>query len=154
MRHVLGSVVLLQPPLAIVAEFEFELPTQAKTGLEWATRQISRKWSPRDRFFRGNSCSGVIWRELQLSCEEGRLLMLRIVGVCIAILVGVIMTLNAAFMLASPRSWFRLPTWLKAQGSLIEGKYASGWGAIQIRLTGALILAAIAWVLYDMFLPR
>jgi len=47
-----------------------------------------------------------------------------------------------------------LPAWLRAQGSLIEDKYANGWGAIQIRLTGALILAAIAWVLYDMFLRR
>jgi hypothetical protein len=57
-------------------------------------------------------------------------------------------------MLASPRSWFRLPTSLRAQGSLIEDKYANGWGAIQIRMTGALILAAIAWVLYDMFLRQ
>lgn len=80
--------------------------------------------------------------------------MLRIVGLCIAILVGVVMTINAAFMLASPRSWFRLPAWIRAQGSLIEDKYGSGWGAIQIRVTGALILAAITWVLYDMFLKR
>jgi hypothetical protein len=80
--------------------------------------------------------------------------MLRIVGLCIAIVVGLIMTINAVFMLASPQSWFRLPDWLRAQGSLIEGKYASGLGAIQIRVTGALILAAIAWVLYDMLLRR
>jgi hypothetical protein len=80
--------------------------------------------------------------------------MLRIVGLCIAVVVGVVMTINAAFMLVSPRSWFRLPTWLRAQGSLIEDKYASGWGAIQVRATGALILGAIAWVLYDMLLKR
>jgi hypothetical protein len=80
--------------------------------------------------------------------------MLRIVSLCIAIVVGLVMTINGAFMLASPRSWFRLPAWLKAQGSLIEDKYASGWGAIQVRLTGGLILAAIAWVLYDMLLKR
>jgi hypothetical protein len=80
--------------------------------------------------------------------------MLRIVGLCIAVVVGLVMTINAAFMLASPRSWFRLPTSLRAQGSLIEDKYANGWGAIQIRMTGALILAAIAWVLYDMFLRQ
>jgi hypothetical protein len=64
------------------------------------------------------------------------------------------MTINAAFMLASPRTWFRLPGWLRTQGSLTKDKYASGWGAIQIRLTGAVILAAIAWVLYDMVLRR
>jgi hypothetical protein len=80
--------------------------------------------------------------------------MLRIFGLCIAVVVGLVMTINGAFMLASPRSWFRLPAWLKAQGSLIEDKYGSGWGAIQIRLTGGLILAAIAWVLYDMLLKR
>lgn len=74
--------------------------------------------------------------------------MLRIVGLCIAILVGLVMTINAAFMLASPRTWYRLPSWLRAQGSLTEDKYATGWGAIQIRLTGAFVLAAIAWVLY------
>lgn len=80
--------------------------------------------------------------------------MLRIVGLCIAILVGVVMTINAAFMLASPRSWFRLPGWIRAQGSLIEDRYATGWGAVQVRLTGAVILAAIAWVVYDMLLRR
>jgi hypothetical protein len=80
--------------------------------------------------------------------------MLRIVGLCIAVIVGLVMTINAAFMFVSPRSWFRLPTWLRAQGSMIEDKYASGWGAIQIRLTGAVVLAAIAWVLYDMLLRR
>jgi uncharacterized membrane protein len=80
--------------------------------------------------------------------------MLRTVGLCIAIVVGIVMTINAAFMLASPNAWFRLPGWLKAQGSLIENKYVSGWGAIQIRLTGAVVLAAIAWVLYDMLLKR
>jgi hypothetical protein len=76
----------------------------------------------------------------------------RILGLCIAVIVGLVMTINGAFMLASPRVWFRLPTWLKAQGSLIEDKYGSGWRSIQIRLTGALILSAIAWVLYDMLL--
>lgn len=80
--------------------------------------------------------------------------MTRIVGLCVAVIVGVVMTINAAFMLASPRSWFRLPAWLKAQGSLVEDKYASGWGAVQVRLTGALILAAIAWVLYDMLFKQ
>jgi hypothetical protein len=70
----------------------------------------------------------------------------------IAILVGVVMAINAAFMFVSPRAWFRLPAWLKAQGSLTEERYATGWGAVNIRLMGAVILAAIAWVLYDMFL--
>ena len=78
--------------------------------------------------------------------------MLRIVGLCIAVVVGVVMTINAAVMLVSPRRWFRLPSWLRAQGSLIEDKYSSRLGAVQIRLTGGLILAAIAWVLFDMLM--
>jgi hypothetical protein len=80
--------------------------------------------------------------------------MTRMVGWSIAVLVGLLMTINAAFMLASPRTWFHLPNWLRAQGSLTEDRYASGWGAIQVRVTGAIILAAIAWVLYDMLLRR
>ncbi|HWY69216.1 MAG TPA: hypothetical protein VNX88_11140 [Terriglobales bacterium] len=80
--------------------------------------------------------------------------MISIVGACIAVIVGVLMTINAAFMLASPRAWFHLPVWLRAQGSLTEDRYSSGWGAVQIRVTGALILGARAWVLYDMFLRR
>jgi hypothetical protein len=86
--------------------------------------------------------------------KKGGLLMLRIVGLCIAVVVGLIMTINATIMLVSPRSWFRLPNWLKAQGSLIEDKYVTSGAAIQVRLTGAFILAAIAWVLCDMLLMR
>ena len=79
---------------------------------------------------------------------------MRIVGWCIVLLVGLLITINAAFMLASPRTWFRLPGWLRAQGSLAAEKYATGWGAIQVRLTGAVVLGAIAWVLYDMLLRK
>jgi len=76
--------------------------------------------------------------------------MLRIVVLCVAVVVALLMTINTAFMLASPRAWFHLPGWLKAQGSLAEDKYASGGRAILVRLTGAVILGAIAWVLYDL----
>lgn len=72
-----------------------------------------------------------------------------LVGRCFAIAVGVFVTINAAFMLASPRTWFRLPGWLRAQGSLAADKYSRGWGAIQVRLLGGIILGAIVWVLYD-----
>ena len=75
--------------------------------------------------------------------------MLRIMGWCVVAIVGVVAVINAAFMLASPRVWFRLPEWIRMQGSLSQNKYADGWGAIQVRLTGAVILLVIAWVLYD-----
>lgn len=68
---------------------------------------------------------------------------------------GVGLLINAVFMLFSPRAWFRLPNWFPARSSsMTETKYGSGWGAVQVRLTGALMLALIVWVLYDMLLRR
>lgn len=78
--------------------------------------------------------------------------MIRILGVCIAIIIGLVITINGIFMLASPRAWFHLPHWLRpVGGSVTEDKCTTGWGAIQTRLTGAGFLVTIAWVLYDMF---
>ena len=76
--------------------------------------------------------------------------MMRVLAECIALLVGVLMTINGALMLASPRRWFRAPPWLGYHGSLTEEKYATGWGGVQVRLTGLLTLAAIGWVLYEL----
>jgi len=77
-----------------------------------------------------------------------------ILGWGIAAVVAGVLFVNAAFMLASPKAWFRLPGWLRAQGSLNERTYANGWAAIQLRLAGALILAVIAWVGYEMLFAR
>ena len=77
-----------------------------------------------------------------------------ILGWSIVAVVGAIMFVNALFMLASPKAWFRLPHWVRAQGSLTEGKYGSGWGGIQVRLAGAVMLAVIGWVLYDSLISR
>jgi uncharacterized membrane protein YvlD (DUF360 family) len=65
------------------------------------------------------------------------------------VVVGALMFVNGLFMLASPRAWFRLPRWVRAQGTLTEQKYASGVGGITVRLLGAVMLTVIAWVLYD-----
>jgi hypothetical protein len=75
--------------------------------------------------------------------------MLRMLGVGLATLVAAVMIINATFMLVSPKSWFRLPGWLRTTGTLTEQKYGSGWGAVEVRITGALILALIGWVLFD-----
>lgn len=80
--------------------------------------------------------------------------MIRMLGVCVLVMLGVVLTINGAFMLVSPRAWFRLPPWLGKHGSLTENEYSTGWGAVQLRLTGAVMLAIIAWVLYDAFLKR
>jgi len=77
-----------------------------------------------------------------------------ILGWSIVFIVGAVMFVNALFMFASPRAWFRLPRWVRAQGTLTEEKYASGWGGITVRLAGAGMLAVIVWVLYDSFIRR
>lgn len=82
------------------------------------------------------------------------MLMAQIIGLTVAIVVGLVMVINASYMLVSPRRWFGLPTWLRAQGTMRGDQYASGWGAVQVRLGGALVLGAIAWVLYDMAFAR
>ena len=72
-----------------------------------------------------------------------------ILGWVMLFVLGVILTINAAVMLVSPRAWFKLPTWIRAQGTLSERKNSRGFGAFELRLLGALMLAAIAWVVYD-----
>ncbi len=74
---------------------------------------------------------------------------IRILISCLTLIAVVVCGINAAFMLASPRAWFRLPGWLKAQGSLSEERYRHGLGALEIRFVGAVILAALAWGGYE-----
>jgi hypothetical protein len=80
--------------------------------------------------------------------EKELVLMLSIIGWSVVAIVAVHLSINAAFMLASPRAWFRLPSWLRAQVPLSEQKYTNGLGSILVRLTGAALLAVLSWVLY------
>jgi len=73
--------------------------------------------------------------------------MMHIAGLCVAVLVGLLMTFNGILMLASPRLWFRLPDWVGFQGSL---RYSTSRSAVEVRFMGAGILAVIALVLYCM----
>lgn len=74
------------------------------------------------------------------------------VGIAVIFVVSVV---NAAFMLISPRAWFRLPAWFPGRGAMTEHKYGTGSGAIETRIAGGMMLAAILWVLYDVLLrPR
>jgi hypothetical protein len=75
---------------------------------------------------------------------------MQVFGFCMAILFGLAWAMNGAFMLVSPRAWFRLPRWLGVHGQLAARDYASGGGALVVRLLGGICLAIIAWVLYDM----
>jgi len=78
----------------------------------------------------------------------------RILGWPLVAATALVVGANALYMLISPRAWFRLPRWIRAEGSLTEEKYSTGWGALQVRLTGALTLALIGWVIYEHFFGR
>jgi hypothetical protein len=75
--------------------------------------------------------------------------MSRALGWLIIVLVGLVLVINGLIMLISPRTWFRLPSWIGFQGGLTEEKYGSGIGAIQVRLLGGIFVAVVLWVIYD-----
>ena len=80
---------------------------------------------------------------------------MRILGWLAIAVIGVGFVVNGLFMLLSPRAWFRLPDWISGRGSLTEKRYGSGWGAIQVRLLGAIFVGVVFWVLYDALMrPR
>ncbi len=74
-----------------------------------------------------------------------------ILGLTMIVIVGVWGGINALYMIVSPRAWFRLPDWIRAQGTLTEDKYSSGWGGFELRLAGAAMLATIALIWYEVF---
>lgn len=80
--------------------------------------------------------------------------MTKIVGWLIVVVVGIVMSVNACYMTVSPRAWFRLPRWIRAAGSLTAEQYSAGWGAIQVRAAGAITIAAIGWVVFQLFFGR
>jgi hypothetical protein len=75
--------------------------------------------------------------------------MLMLLGWLTLLVVVAIVAVNALFMLISPRAWFRLPKWTGVHGTLTEAKFGSGWGAILVRITGALMLGGIVLALFE-----
>jgi hypothetical protein len=69
-------------------------------------------------------------------------------GLCCLTFVFIGIVVNALFMLVSPRAWYRLPKWFRASGGLSEEEYSRGWGAVQVRIAGAIGLAMTAWAIY------
>jgi len=78
--------------------------------------------------------------------------MLHLLGWACAVLFAVLMAVNAGFMLISPRAWFQLPAWLAATGTLTKERYSTGWGAVQVRVTGGVILATLVWTIFDLLM--
>jgi hypothetical protein len=70
------------------------------------------------------------------------------IGVFCAVIVAFALAVNGAYMLVSPQAWFRLPGLIRLSGTLTEKRYGSGLGAVQVRLTGGIMLALIAWCIY------
>lgn len=73
---------------------------------------------------------------------------------CGGLAVVLALTINGTIMVVSPRRWFRLPAWLRTTGTLTERQYASGWGAIQVRVMGAILLGMMAYVVWDLLAAR
>jgi hypothetical protein len=65
--------------------------------------------------------------------------------------VFVMFVVNGSVMLVSPKAWFRMPNWICVRGSMIEARYGSGRGAIQVRTLGAVMVAVPIWITCDYF---
>ena len=75
---------------------------------------------------------------------EALRMLTHLLGWAFAILTLVMMSVNAFFMLFSPRLWFRLPGWIRANARFTNEKHGSGLGAVQIRLLGGVALVVLA----------
>jgi hypothetical protein len=60
--------------------------------------------------------------------------------------------ISGVCMLFPPQAWLRLPHWFPSAGTFFRERYAGEKGLIGIRMTGAVLLTGIAWVVYDYFL--
>jgi len=43
-----------------------------------------------------------------------------------------------------------MPAWLRLQGVMRRDQHSRGAGALEVRILGAAIVGAIAWVIYDL----
>jgi len=76
---------------------------------------------------------------------------MRTVGLVIALTLFGGFFLNGLILVASPKAWFRLPSWLRGGGWITEERYGTGWGGVQLRVAGAFIVGTIGWAIYDAF---
>jgi hypothetical protein len=63
----------------------------------------------------------------------------------------VMFIVNGVYMLIFPRAWLRLPEWFPTAGREFRERYGGEKALIGIRMTGAVFLAGIAWVVFDYF---
>jgi hypothetical protein len=68
-------------------------------------------------------------------------------GWAFAVLTLTMMAINAIFMLFSPRLWFRLPGWIRANARFTTDKHSVGLGAVQVRILGGVVLLVLAIII-------
>jgi hypothetical protein len=75
----------------------------------------------------------------------------QIAASALGIATGAVLAINGAFMLVSPRAWFKLPYWLRGTGALTERRYTSGLRGLGVQLLGAVLLTFVGGILYDVY---
>jgi hypothetical protein len=133
----------------------FALPRWLRARGTLRTEQYSTGFGSLElRVLGAITVAAILWVAYSLFFRPLRMqlhsLGLYIGSVLIAIAI-LLMLINAVLMLLSPRRWFALPGWLRAKGTLTRERYESGWGAIQLRAVGALILASLIWAAHAFF---
>jgi len=58
----------------------------------------------------------------------------------------VVAIVNGTVMLVSPRRWFDLPGWLAPKGQMRREGNTTGFGALRVRVLGAITLGFVLWV--------
>jgi hypothetical protein len=66
-----------------------------------------------------------------------------LLGWTFAIFTLLMMGINATFMLFSPRLWFRLPNWIRANARFASEKDGAALAAVQIRILGGVVLIVL-----------
>ena len=68
-------------------------------------------------------------------------------GWVFAVLTLTMMAINAILMLFSPRLWFRLPGWIRANARFTTEKHSVGLGAVQVRILGGVVLLVLTVII-------
>ena len=74
-------------------------------------------------------------------------------GWAFAVLTLTMMAINAILMLFSPRLWFRLPSWIRANARFTTAEHSAGSGAVQVRILGGVVLLVLAIIVLAIVLP-
>jgi len=74
--------------------------------------------------------------------------MKQIIGIVFLLFTSVAVISNASLMLISPKTWLRLPVWMKLTANFTERTHGTQSGQLKIRLLGAFFLSVMLWMLH------